>query len=167
MKNKLSFSLTNKFNFKSYVTKLCDTHFLTNLISDHLQEDWVLCRVFYKSRGENSNNFIPQDLYDQSKVGDTSPNYNLGSSQTNIEPNHHQNMTISSFYESQNPSSYEERNKNISSRPSTSNHSHRLVETKCDDDYGFLFDMSIDYSTGVAPYLEDVRFDHDSSSIFI
>lgn len=141
---------------------------LTNLISDHLQEDWVLCRVFYKSRsGENSNNFIPQDLYDQSKVGDTSPNYNLGSSQTNIEPNHHQNMIISSFCEGQNPSSYEECNKNISSRPSTSNHSHRLVEAKCDDDYGFLFDMSVDYSTGVGPSLEDVRFDHDSSSIFI
>ncbi|KAL0390906.1 UNVERIFIED_CONTAM: NAC domain-containing protein 21/22 [Sesamum calycinum] len=27
------------------------------------KEDWVLCRVFHKSRGEESNKFIPQTLY--------------------------------------------------------------------------------------------------------
>ncbi|XP_057781491.1 protein CUP-SHAPED COTYLEDON 3-like [Salvia miltiorrhiza] len=137
------------------------------------KEDWVLCRVFYKSRGESSN---PQNLYDHHS---TSPN--LGTSPTsehallNVD---HQNM-ITSFYQGQNPNPNPSTSLGLSpvhsgylhiypeereSGPSTSDHNHR---SKCEDDYGFLFDMSIDYSNGVASYLEEVRFDHDSSSVFI
>lgn len=125
---------------------------------DHSQEDWVLCRVFYKSRGENGNNFIPRDFYDRSIAGESSP-----TKIENVLP--HQNMVNSSFFEAQNPSSFagrspfhvhmhhDERNKNFVSRPSTS---------KCEDEYGFLFDMSLDHS-----YMEDVRFENDSNPILI
>ncbi|KAH6834496.1 NAC domain containing protein 74 [Perilla frutescens var. hirtella] len=145
------------------------------------KEDWVLCRVFYKSRGENGSNFSPQICCDHSTAGDTSPNLATSPTNEHALPNTHQNM-ITSFYQGQNPSTSvglsplhsgyfhmyrEERDENVVPRPSTSNHNQRLVETKCEDDYGFLFDMSIDYSNGVASFLEDARFDNDSSSVFI
>ncbi|KAA8550742.1 hypothetical protein F0562_002426 [Nyssa sinensis] len=37
------------------------------------KEDWVLCRVFHKSKGENSDNLSPQDGF-ETTTGATSPN---------------------------------------------------------------------------------------------
>ncbi|KAI3760182.1 hypothetical protein L1987_50573 [Smallanthus sonchifolius] len=42
------------------------------------KEDWVLCRVFYKAKGDNSNQYCPQDMYHNNT---TSPN-NLDPSPT-------------------------------------------------------------------------------------
>ncbi|XP_042052313.1 NAC domain-containing protein 21/22-like [Salvia splendens] len=147
------------------------------------KEDWVLCRVFYKS---SSN---PQNLYDNSTAGDTSPNLAASPTSEHVLLNNdaHQNI-ITSFYQPQNPnlnlnpstslglspvhSEYmhmcpDEHDKDVAAHPLASNLNHRMIETKCEGDYGFLFDMSIDYSNGVASYLEDARFDNGSSSVFI
>lgn len=134
----------------------------------------MLCRVFYKSRSENNNNLSLPNLCDHSTAGDTSPN--LASSPTSEypfpNPSIHQNIISTSFYhQSPNPSTGylhmypEDHDKDHEPRPLTSQ--QRPVETKCEDDYGFLFDMSLDYSNGVASYLEDVRFDDGCSSVFI
>lgn len=154
------------------------THYLKNFFFHHSQEDWVLCRVFYKSRSENNNNLSPPSLY-----GNTSPNSAASPTSEHALPNIHQNI-ITSFYQGENPNPStslclspvqvgyfhtcsEDGDKELVPRPSTSNHNHRLIETKCEDDYGFLFDMSFDYSNGVASYLEDAKFDDDSGSVFI
>lgn len=145
----------------------------------HLQEDWVLCRIIYKSSSS------PQNLCDHSTPCDTSPN--LAASPTSehaLLNNTHQNM-INSIYQGQNPNlnpnTYpvrlgylhmypEELDEEVVSHPSASNRDFKLIETKCEDDFGFLFDMSIDYSDGrdgVASYVEEVGFDNVSSSVFI
>ncbi|KAG8370815.1 hypothetical protein BUALT_Bualt13G0022700 [Buddleja alternifolia] len=140
------------------------------------KEDWVLCRVFNKSRCENSNEFIPNNnLYDSTAVANnTSPN--LAPSPTNehaLPSNYtiYQNITSLSH-----TPSHQHENPNTSLGLSDVvgpgsgylrlSHDHmnesynpiKLVETKCDD-YGFLFDMSFD---GVASTLDqDMRFDDD------
>ncbi|XP_076931343.1 NAC domain-containing protein 21/22-like [Bidens hawaiensis] len=38
------------------------------------KEDWVLCRVFYKAKGDNSNQQCPQDLYHNTSHITTTPN---------------------------------------------------------------------------------------------
>lgn len=126
------------------------------------KEDWVLCRVFYKSRSENCNNF-------------DDPNPNLGVLATN---NAHQSITSFNHL-------------GLNPNPSTSlglsdsggyhvNHHHpycstshvddysqnKMAEpTKCEDDYRFLFDF--DASNAVPSTLEDMPFVDDSSSVFI
>lgn len=38
------------------------------------KEDWVLCRVFYKAKGDNSNEHCPQDMHHNTTYNATSPN---------------------------------------------------------------------------------------------
>lgn len=145
------------------------------------KEDWVLCRVFYKTRGENGYNLINQHNFDD-------PTSNLAISQTNNDqhvnvPCSHQNM-ITSFDHS--PSHQHHIGQNPNPNPSTSlglsaldsgnymNHqpycsnsldySHtKMVEaTKCEDDYGFLFDFD-----GSNAMPSSLFVDADSSSVFI
>ncbi|KAK6164445.1 hypothetical protein DH2020_001309 [Rehmannia glutinosa] len=151
------------------------------------KEDWVLCRVFNKSRsGENNNKSIsPNNLYD-------TPNLVSNSSPTNIISDHQHAMpcahqTITSFYHSPNPSTslglwpvepgyinIQPSRDEIMNEPRhilSSNYSYdqeKVVDqaTKCEDDYGFLFDF--DGSNGVPSSLEDhMGFDDDNGSVFI
>ncbi|KAH6766801.1 NAC domain containing protein 74 [Perilla frutescens var. hirtella] len=145
------------------------------------KEDWVLCRVFYKTRGENGYNLINQHNFDD-------PTSNLAISQTNII-NEHANIVPCS---QQHMTSFDDspsHQHHIGPNPSTSlglsgldsgymnrqpycstsqDYSHnKMVEaTKCEDDYGLLFDF--DGSNVVPSSLDDMRFvDADSSSVFI
>ncbi|PIN15700.1 hypothetical protein CDL12_11656 [Handroanthus impetiginosus] len=131
------------------------------------KEDWVLCRVFHKSRGENNNKFIsPHNFYESTAVA-TSPNLAISpknvNENANIIPRCYQNMT--SFYHSP---SHNHQHQDQGQNPSTSlglsgldpaylhmnlephlSSSNKVVNegTKCEDDYGFLFDF--DGSNGV------------------
>ncbi|KAI3449786.1 hypothetical protein Pfo_006451 [Paulownia fortunei] len=155
------------------------------------KEDWVLCRVFHKSRGENSNKLMisPHNFYG-STAGATSPN--LAASPTNNEhsmPCGHQNITSFSHspshqhhhhHQGQNPStslgltaldpgyilpSHDMNQPHLSSSH-YGHHNKIMVEaTKCEDDYGFLFDF--DGSNVVPSSLEDMGFDDENSSVFI
>ncbi|KAI3460964.1 hypothetical protein Pfo_017627 [Paulownia fortunei] len=149
------------------------------------KEDWVLCRVFHKSRGENSNKFCGQNLYD-STAGAISPTLAASPTSEHALPSSYQNITSFSHspshhqqYQGQNPSTslglsaldpgyfHLSRDHMNGPHPSASCHNHsKLVETKCEDDYGFLFDMSLDYSNGVPSNLDDMSFDNDNSSVF-
>ncbi|KAL8513787.1 hypothetical protein ACS0TY_013048 [Phlomoides rotata] len=133
------------------------------------KEDWVLCRVFYKSRGENS----PQNGYN----GDISPNMGLSPTSEHVFPSTYQNITSFSNYMYQNPST------SIGLSPLDSTYFHlshqdhingsstsdKMMEAKCEDDYGFLFDMSLDYSDGAPSNDEDPGFGNGNggSSDFI
>ncbi|KAG8389199.1 hypothetical protein BUALT_Bualt02G0204100 [Buddleja alternifolia] len=132
------------------------------------KEDWVLCRVFHKSRsGENKYN----NFHDSTAVA-TSPNL-AGYHQNNItsfshSPSHDQhqsgqnpNTSICLSSAQLDPTGYLQ----LMNEPNLS------ISTKCEDDYGFLFDF--DNSNGRVPSnLDDMRFvdhvDHDhNSSVFI
>lgn len=152
------------------------------------QEDWVLCRVFHKSRGENSNKlFSPHNFYN-STTGVTSPN--LAASPTNNKhanmPCAHQNITCfnhspsNQHHQGLNPSpslglsaldpSYIDLSRDHMNEPyfSSSHYSHNKMAdqaTKCEDDYGFLLDF--DGSNAAPSSLEDMRFDDDNSAVFI
>lgn len=138
----------------------------------------MLCRVIHKSTSENLT--IPHNFDDPTQIC-TSPS--LVISATNNQnfdiPRSHQ--SIASFNHSQahlcpNPSTslglsaidlgYVDHHMNICS--SSHDHGHNKMgdqATKCEDDYGFLFDF--DGSNTVPSGLEDMRFVNDSSSVFI
>lgn len=128
------------------------------------QEDWVLCRVFHKGKGENnsnSNNNIlnPRSMYE---IGvNTCPNmdqshalpYAAGTfSQRPV--NHHQ---------SQNQSSYLQLMSQEMKEPLSSN--DQMAE---DDDYGFLLDMNFeDPNLQNDSSIGNMRFDDENSLVFI
>ncbi|KAL8547968.1 hypothetical protein ACS0TY_007311 [Phlomoides rotata] len=134
------------------------------------KEDWVLCRVFHKSRGENySNKFI-----------NSPTNY---SEHANMPYNHlHQNFTSFSHQQSQalNPStslafshldtSYTDmaRDQSMTNNPNYLSTSHNKMHeaTKCDqDEYGFLLDLV--GSNALPLSLGDLRYDDENGSVFI
>lgn len=133
------------------------------------KEDWVLCRVFYKSRSENCNNLSSPHNFDD-------PNPNLAILATN---NAHQSITsFNHLGLNPNPSTSLGLSAQLDSGYHVNHHqpycstSHDYTQTKmaeatkCEDDYRFLFDF--DGSNAVAPStLEDMRFIDDSSSVFI
>ncbi|XP_073274937.1 protein CUP-SHAPED COTYLEDON 2-like [Primulina huaijiensis] len=107
------------------------------------KEDWVLCRVFYKSKGENSHIFHG-----------TASNYN-------IEQQKHEIIDARSSSErpsGQNPTTYPESSSllgspgplklsmNISEDQVPYTSAGKILEAKIsDEDYGFLFDMDLGY----------------------
>uniref|UniRef100_A0A5B7AE53 NAC domain-containing protein n=2 Tax=Davidia involucrata TaxID=16924 RepID=A0A5B7AE53_DAVIN len=151
------------------------------------KEDWVLCRVFHKSKGENGDKLSPQNVFENSTAGATSPN--LATSDQTLAcgyhplisqspPGHdhqfiHNNpsSTLLNLATSLNPNFlhlYQLDTNNINNAP----HHHlndQIMYSKCeedDDQYGFLFDMSFEESSlgdGVLPSnLEEMRFDDDN-----
>ncbi|PIN05067.1 hypothetical protein CDL12_22397 [Handroanthus impetiginosus] len=149
------------------------------------KEDWVLCRVFHKSRSgdhQDINKFNPQNLYDNNNSNispnnlSTSPiqNNNINKSFSKNIPAHHdrdqyhnqiQNPTISMGLAAPDTGYYhpsDDRDQYMNGpHPSSSNHNH---STKCEDDYGFLFDMSMEYN--MDDDHDDMRFDH-AGSVYI
>ncbi|GFP82920.1 protein cup-shaped cotyledon 3 [Phtheirospermum japonicum] len=150
------------------------------------KEDWVLCRVFHKSRSENSNKLMsPHNISNNDQHHHVMPSCG------------HQNIMMTSFYhdspshqhhEGQNPSTSlglspleppgpTQLSHNINDPPPPHNHHHHLPSlsnysnyqnkvtdqtTKCEDDYGFLFDFDGSNNIGV-----DMGFDDDNGSVFI
>ncbi|CAI9770578.1 unnamed protein product [Fraxinus pennsylvanica] len=116
------------------------------------KEDWVLCRVFHKGKGENSNHLSPENFYD-------STTSNMAASPPTNEYallNYGQDM-ITSFDQGQNPSSLLDlsvpdvdrsnylqlsQEMNIETPSSL-----KMMHTKFEDDYGFLFDTGFEEST--------------------
>ncbi|GFP85417.1 protein cup-shaped cotyledon 3 [Phtheirospermum japonicum] len=120
------------------------------------KEDWVLCRVFYKSTSEIcNNNFNSHDSI--------SPNLGLTSEHA-LHSYNYQNITSYSYTQSHDHQQYYQgHNPNTNplglsapEHPSTSSQLHNFNklllsdQTKCENDYGFLFDMSFDCSNNGA-----------------
>ncbi|XP_047329408.1 NAC domain-containing protein 21/22-like [Impatiens glandulifera] len=128
------------------------------------KEDWVLCRVFHKSKGESSNNNDDnQPNMFETSVGATSST--LDSSIFNLDfptpPHHRLNQRFLNLPEA-NPSFphlSHDLMSNVGICQTTSRRDH--------DDYGFLFDVN--FGEGIVPQnLGEIRFDNgniDSSSM--
>ncbi|XP_011083034.1 NAC domain-containing protein 21/22 isoform X1 [Sesamum indicum] len=134
------------------------------------KEDWVLCRVFHKSRGEESNKFVPQTLYNCTSAPPTSPNLaasptvehatclpstcaNIANSISQFSHQHQhqgQNPSTSIGLSAVDPTAYFlPSHDHINGPHSSTSDDGDHDQTKCHEgDYGFLFDMSFDYWNG-------------------
>ncbi|KAK2648767.1 hypothetical protein Ddye_016256 [Dipteronia dyeriana] len=152
------------------------------LESPHMppKEDWVLCRVFHKSKSEdNSSQLSPPFLFDTTAANNASSYINSGSAVS--PPLTDRSCTMPFGY---NPHQIS------SSTPPYQNHSNQTssvldlqfsqeknttqiteITSKCDDDYGFLWDMNLEETNlenGVASNMEGIRFDQmDNSLVFL
>ncbi|KAL3647729.1 hypothetical protein CASFOL_008697 [Castilleja foliolosa] len=150
------------------------------------KEDWVLCRVFNKSRSDQNSNklIIPHNLYDTSPTNTDHPHHVMPTCD-------HQNMTMmTSFnhnspshhhhHEGQNPSTslglspiehgpMNGPHHHLPSLSNLTNYPIKVVDqsAKCEDDYGFLFDFDGSNNIGAPTNLDDMGFDDDNGSVFI
>ncbi|KAA8543378.1 hypothetical protein F0562_021127 [Nyssa sinensis] len=118
------------------------------------KEDWVLCRVFHKSKGENSDKLSPQNVF-ETTAGATSPSLAPSPPSEQTFPCGYHPITSfsqSTSHQIHNPSTllnlatlspnflhlYQEKNSIVSVNE---------INSKCEDEYGFLFDMSFEESS--------------------
>ncbi|GMI73548.1 KIR1, NAC domain containing protein 74 [Hibiscus trionum] len=131
------------------------------------KEDWVLCRVFHKSKGgENSTEMSPRMMYEAStQTSMACGGYRQISCSLSATPAHHQphgqsllNLLHSSQLKNNNNNSFS---------------NHEVSSKVVDDDYEFLWDMNMEdhhhvQGHGVADSnLEDIRFEVDNSMIVL
>ncbi|XP_056163656.1 NAC domain-containing protein 21/22-like [Syzygium oleosum] len=159
------------------------------------KEDWVLCRVFHRSKAEGSDKLSPPYMFEapsttainiapslKSPPNDpttTMPYHHhqhhsyhatltssLSSSSTHHHDHHH-NHNSNSLHLLHYPNNVQERN-----MPPASNMMSDIDSKFVDDDYGFLWDANLEESSicdGVSSNLgrEDVRFEMDNSVVFL
>ncbi|TKY52747.1 CUP-SHAPED COTYLEDON 3 [Spatholobus suberectus] len=138
------------------------------------KEDWVLCRVFYKGKTDNSAKLNPQLMYEStvpsltlassSPANQTTPvGYNQLAPFTSSMATHHHHHY---------PNQIQNNNSLMSllqfSREANTNSSS--VSPKCDDGYGFLWEMDLEensFHDGAASNLDGMRFEVDNSSVVL
>ncbi|XAR61089.1 hypothetical protein NMG60_11034695 [Bertholletia excelsa] len=124
------------------------------------KEDWVLCRVFEKSKGEqeNSNNyFSPQNLSDSIMPPRASPPPRQPNSSSQ---NSGTLLNLSAALNPNFPHFSQE----------TNNIPLSEIKSKCEDELDFLFDMGFEESSvgdGVAPNLGEMTFEDDNGLVFL
>ncbi|KAK3193526.1 hypothetical protein Dsin_024836 [Dipteronia sinensis] len=153
------------------------------LESPHMppKEDWVLCRVFHKSKSEdNSTQLSPPFLFDTTAANNASSYIN--SSGAVSPPLADRSCTMPFGYHPHQISSSTSPYQNHSNQTSSVLDLHQFsqekntnqiteITSKCDDDYGFLWDMNLEETNlenGVASNMEGIRFDQmDNSLVFL
>jgi hypothetical protein len=137
------------------------------------QEDWVLCRVFHKSKGmmQNSENSC---TFESTTACASSP------PTSQIMPCGYNQMMITSFAST--PSHHQNQSQSQSqsnsllnllqfSQDITSSTNNQTISSKGDDEYGFLWDMSLEENSlengAPAPNMEEMRFEIDNSMVFL
>ncbi|XVF32379.1 hypothetical protein REPUB_Repub17cG0077000 [Reevesia pubescens] len=147
------------------------------------KEDWVLCRVFHKSKGgENSNKLSPPMMYETSSA-DAALNSLTDQTTMACAGYHHQISSLSpttpthqishgqSLLNLLQYNSHHRQEKNNNNNHPCSNE----VSSKVDDDYEFFWDMNMEENSlgnhhvheVAASNLEDVRFEIDNSMVFL
>ncbi|KAL4558664.1 hypothetical protein LXL04_036865 [Taraxacum kok-saghyz] len=141
------------------------------------KEDWVLCRVFYKAKGDNSNERSPQDTYHNTAY-DHATSLNLDTCPTLTPPpcvHHHHHLytaTTTTTLSNQSPTPPTQHQKSyLSISPQQYNLPNLLQLSqdttmkefnKCEDQYGFFYDLGLeDYVP--SHNLQDMEFDEDDN----
>ncbi|KAG8641777.1 hypothetical protein MANES_12G033500v8 [Manihot esculenta] len=148
------------------------------------KEDWVLCRVFHKSKGENSSKFDEQFMFET-----TVPSNNLSASP--LTDHNHQGLPcgyhqqITSLSSSATPSHHHHHHQvnhdqnslinllQLSQETNTNIFMNTTVDmsSKKDDEYGFLWeDMNLEENSlgnGGASSMENMRFEMGNSMVFL
>ncbi|RDY01643.1 NAC domain-containing protein 21/22, partial [Mucuna pruriens] len=126
------------------------------------KEDWVLCRVFHKSKEDNSSQVVYETTCTPSSLtlaSSSPPNqpmlggYNRLPSMPTFNPN--QNTSFMGLL-------------HFARETNTNNNSTvTQISSKADDGYGFLWDMDLEENTledAVASNLDTIRFDLDNNN---
>ncbi|OIT02033.1 PREDICTED: NAC domain-containing protein 21/22-like [Nicotiana attenuata] len=142
------------------------------------KEDWVLCRVFHKAKGENdnncTNNLSPQNTYETAVTSPELYNHSLNYDINNQNPPHQsQNSNIIHHHlfdllvKNHLQLSHQEMNE--VSKDETTIHLSKYGQE--DDQYGLMFDMDFEVpylqGEGLHSSLEDMKFDDENSMVFI
>ncbi|KAK2417814.1 protein CUP-SHAPED COTYLEDON [Trifolium repens] len=151
------------------------------------KEDWVLCRVFHKSKEDNNNNSKLNTQQQQQLMYETTPpSLTLSSS----SPTNYQTIPIpynriDSFSSSMTTLHHLNPNQNNTTsimnnllhysreinHPNNNNDSIiTQISSKCDDGYGFLWNMDLEENSlveedGVASNLDAIRFEVDNNNM--
>ncbi|KAM1153180.1 NAC domain-containing protein 21/22-like [Malus sylvestris] len=128
------------------------------------KEDWVLCRVFYKGKGaEDSTKLNPHDF-----MLETTPctvPLNL------VPPPPTYDQTMPCVYNQNHSQSSAFLNLlQLPHQEKYTNSSVSELNTKNDDEYGFLWDMNLEegsFDNGVAPNLDEMGFQVDENSMVL
>ncbi|KAI4301084.1 hypothetical protein L6164_034400 [Bauhinia variegata] len=134
------------------------------------KEDWVLCRVFHKSKTDNDAKLSPQLMLETST---TAPSLTLASSTTNqtLPCGYNQITSLSSM--ATHHRHHQNQNSLVNllqfSRETNNNSSVTQISPKGDDGYGFLWDdMDLEensFQNGVTSNLDGMRFEIDNNSM--
>ncbi|KAK7336878.1 hypothetical protein VNO77_17429 [Canavalia gladiata] len=137
------------------------------------KEDWVLCRVFHKSKDDNSSKFNTQQMVYET----TPPSLTLASSSPTNQTMPIAYNKLPSFSSSNNIPTHHHFNPNQNSsfinllhfsRDTNTNHATLTqISSKGDDGYGFLWDMDLEENSledGVASNLDAIRFEVDNNN---
>ncbi|XP_058737952.1 NAC domain-containing protein 21/22-like [Vicia villosa] len=142
------------------------------------KEDWVLCRVFHKSKEDNNSKLNTQEFIYET----TPPSLTLmSSSPTNYQTIPTGYNRIDSFSSSMTTLHHLNPNQNNNSSiinnlfqysPHTNNNNNNnstitQISSKCDDEYGFLWNMDLEENSledGVASNMDAIRFEVDNNN---
>ena len=127
----------------------------------------MLCRVFHKSKAENSNNFNSEFMFETT----SNATLNLTSSPTltndqTLPCGYQQITSLSSAnttHQNQDQTSF--LNLLQLSQDKNTNPTITAITSKTDEDYGFLWD-DMELEDGVANF-KDMRFEIDSGMVFL
>lgn len=162
---------------------------LLYLFEFNKQEDWVLCRVFYKAKGDNSNEYCPQDMYHDTTQDTTSLNLDTSRTHsTSCQPppcvHHHPFTTaVATTLTNQTPplpirhhhqnhfgiSPQQCNLPNLLQLPqdTTSNESTDQMtissKNKCEDQYSLFYDMGLEDYVPCHNILQDMEFDDNEN----
>ncbi|VFQ59713.1 unnamed protein product [Cuscuta campestris] len=147
------------------------------------KEDWVLCRVFHKSKGESSENHMMTNAMYENNImipAAAFPIYNGGSPPPNASlpatpaayrpilsssaPGQNQNpATATTTTTNNNNSFFNNNSSSLSAAVAAPDHAFQMPQPKCDsaDNYGFLFDMNFEEHDDMA------AFEDENGMVFI
>ncbi|KAI5394885.1 hypothetical protein KIW84_061492 [Lathyrus oleraceus] len=125
------------------------------------KEDWVLCRVFHKGKTENNGKLSPQDMYETIAPSLTTQAMPIGYNYNQFAP-FSSSMTTQHYNQNDSLLNLLQ----LSKETNTNCSSVTQISPKCDDGYGFLWDMDLeDHHDGVeSSNLEGIRFEVDNNN---
>lgn len=131
------------------------------------KEDWVLCRVFHKGKG-----LMPNSETSTFESSGCAPSLTLTSSSPSSRTMPCGYTQITSFAPNSSHQNQNQANSLLNllqfSQDITGINGH--TTSKGDDEYGFLWDMSLEESsldTGAPSNIEEMRFDIDNNMVFL
>ncbi|KAK7345762.1 hypothetical protein VNO77_16373 [Canavalia gladiata] len=128
------------------------------------KEDWVLCRVFHKGKTDNSAKLNPQIMFDTT----TDPSLTLASSSPTNQTTPVGYNQLPSFSSSMATHHHHHHPNNNNSFMNSCASNVTQISPKCDDGYGFLWDMDLEensFRDGMALNLDGMRFEVDNNSM--
>ncbi|CBI37132.3 hypothetical protein AAG906_040669 [Vitis piasezkii] len=137
------------------------------------KEDWVLCRVFHKTKSESSSKLSPQYVFDTTASASSPPTHDQtlpcgyqqipSFSPTHPHQNHDQTTLLNLAVLNPNLVHFASQEMNPCAAANEINSKGSGA-----DEYGFLWDMSCSLGDGVpSSNLEDMRFEENNSIVFL